>query len=76
MPRHTCYGSRPVLWLVLSRSSGPICDYHGLLRGPLYDIFGCQCVCSNMLICDELLCAMAITCLLVCVSLLDHRMTC
>ena len=25
------------------------------------DVFGCQCVCSNMLTLDELFCAMAIT---------------
>ena len=24
-------------------------------------MFGCQCVCSNMLTCDELVCAMAMT---------------
>ena len=46
-------------WLISGRSRGY--DYRGLLLGPLSDIFGCQCVCSNMLICDELLCAMAIT---------------
>ena len=41
------------------------------------NVFGCQCVCSNILTgdeLDELLCAMAIT-WLACVSLLDHRMT-
>ena len=57
----TCDDLRPLLWPVLGRSLGSICDYRGLLWGPLCDMFGCQCVCSNMLICDELLCAMAIT---------------
>ena len=46
---------------VSGRSHGLIYDYRGLLREPLCDMFGCQCVCPNMLICDELLCAMAIT---------------
>ena len=30
-------------------------------RGPLCDTFGCQCVRSNMLICDELLCEGVVT---------------
>ena len=49
------------LRFVSGRSRGLICDYNGLLQGPLCDMFECQCVCYNMLICDELLCAMAIT---------------
>ena len=54
---------------VPGRSRGPICYYRGLLWGPLCDMFGCQCVRSNMLICDELLCAMAIT-LLACLCVI------
>ena len=29
------------LWPVLGQSRGPICDYWGLLRGPLCGLFGC-----------------------------------
>ena len=28
------------LWHVLGQSSGPVCDYCGLLQGPLCDLFG------------------------------------
>ena len=28
------------LWHVLGQSHGPVCDYCGLVRGPLCDLFG------------------------------------
>ena len=35
-----------------------VCACHCLSKGGM---FGCQCVCSNTLTCDELVCAMAMT---------------
>ena len=40
-------------------------------------MFGCQYVCYNVLVCDEFIYAKrSLHGLIVCVSLLEHRMTC
>ena len=56
-------------WLVWGQFRGLVCDCLWLASGPLYDLFesviaglrsdmfGCQYVCSNVLTCDEFLCA-------------------